>query len=59
MRAVCIFCGSSAGGDPAYLNAARTMGRLIAERDLQLVYGGAKVGLMGAVARVAGSPAAR
>ena len=53
MRAVCIFCGSSAGGDPAYLNAARTMGRLIAERDLQLVYGGAKVGLMGAVADAA------
>ena len=53
MRAVCVFCGSSLGGNPAYLAAAQTMGRLIAERGSAVVYGGAKVGLMGAVADAA------
>lgn len=50
MRSVCVFCGSSPGNDPRFLAAATTMGRLIAERNAVLVYGGAKVGLMGAVA---------
>ena len=53
MKSVCVFCGSSPGGDPAYLDAARTTGAAIAERGLTLVYGGAKVGLMGAVADAA------
>lgn len=53
MRSVCVFCGSSPGKDPRYLAAANTMGRLIAERNAVLVYGGAKVGLMGAVADAA------
>jgi uncharacterized protein (TIGR00730 family) len=53
MRSVCVFCGSSSGKDPRYLAAATTMGRLIAERNAVLVYGGAKVGLMGAVADAA------
>ena len=53
MRSVCVFCGSSPGGDPAYLAAARAIGREIAGRGLKLVYGGAKVGLMGAVADAA------
>ena len=53
MRAVCVFCGSSPGGDPAYLAAAQAMGAAVAERGLALVYGGAKVGLMGAVADAA------
>lgn len=50
IASVCVFCGSSPGGDPAYMAAARAMGGLIAARGLRLVYGGAKVGLMGAVA---------
>ncbi len=50
---VCVFCGSSEGSDPAYLSAARTLGRLIAESHARLVYGGASVGLMGEVARAA------
>lgn len=50
MKAVCVFCGSSFGSDPAYLAAAHETGRVIAEAGLVLVYGGAKVGLMGAVA---------
>ena len=50
MRAVCVYCGSSPGSEPIYLEAARHLGRTLAERDLGLVYGGARVGLMGAVA---------
>jgi uncharacterized protein (TIGR00730 family) len=53
MRSVCVFCGSSPGGNPAYLAAARAIGTEIAGRGLTLVYGGAKVGLMGAVADAA------
>jgi uncharacterized protein (TIGR00730 family) len=53
MRSVCVFCGSSPGGNPAYLAAAQAMGRQIAGRGLKLVYGGARVGLMGAVADAA------
>lgn len=53
MRSVCVFCGSSPGRDPQYLAAAKQTGRLVAERDAVLVYGGAKVGLMGAVADAA------
>jgi uncharacterized protein (TIGR00730 family) len=50
MRRVCVFCGSSPGKSPAYLEAARAMGRALAERGLGLVYGGGSTGLMGALA---------
>jgi len=50
MRRVCVFCGSSTGGRPAYAEAARRLGRLLAERGLGLVYGGGHVGLMGVLA---------
>lgn len=50
MQSVCVFCGSSPGADPLYMRAAREVGVLLAERGLGLVYGGAQVGLMGAVA---------
>ena len=50
MQRVCVFCGSSPGGDPLYLRVAREVGVLLAERGIGLVYGGAQVGLMGAVA---------
>lgn len=53
LRSVCIFCAASPGNDPAYAEAAETMGRLIAEAGLRLVYGGGSVGLMGIVARAA------
>jgi uncharacterized protein (TIGR00730 family) len=53
MRRVCVFCGSSAGVDPAYAESARATGRLLAERGLGLVYGGGNVGLMGIVADAA------
>jgi uncharacterized protein (TIGR00730 family) len=53
MKRVCVFCGSSPGHDAIYLDAARDVGQLLAARGLDLVYGGAQVGLMGAVADAA------
>ena len=53
MRWVCVFCGSSMGAKPAYAEAARAMGTLIAQRGMGLVYGGGEVGLMGIVANAA------
>jgi uncharacterized protein (TIGR00730 family) len=53
MRRVCVFCGSSPGANPVYLDAARAMGRALAERKIGLVYGGGSTGLMGAVADAA------
>ncbi|MBO6936495.1 MAG: TIGR00730 family Rossman fold protein [Deltaproteobacteria bacterium] len=53
MRAVCVYCGSAPGADPVYLEAARALGTTLAERGLGLVYGGARVGSMGAVADAA------
>ncbi|OGA97010.1 MAG: Rossman fold protein, TIGR00730 family [Betaproteobacteria bacterium RIFCSPLOWO2_12_FULL_66_14] len=50
LNSVCIFCGSSPGHHPVYRAAAESLGRLLAERGIQLVYGGGKVGLMGALA---------
>ena len=50
MQSVCVFCGSSSGFDPAYVDTANALGRLLAAEGLTLVYGGACVGLMGAVA---------
>jgi uncharacterized protein (TIGR00730 family) len=47
---VCVFCGSSAGTRSEYLEAARSLGEELARRGVGLVYGGASVGLMGAVA---------
>lgn len=50
IQALCVFCGSNAGRRPAYSEAARGMGELLAGRGITLVYGGGKVGLMGVVA---------
>lgn len=50
---ICVFCGSSLGGDPAYKQAAVALGTELAARDIGLVYGGASVGLMGVVADAA------
>jgi uncharacterized protein (TIGR00730 family) len=51
IRAICVYCGSSAGTDPAFVAAARRFGEILAENRIRLVYGGGSVGLMGAVAR--------
>lgn len=47
---LCVFCGSNAGRDPVYLETARLLGETLARNGIELVYGGASVGLMGAVA---------
>ena len=53
MKSICVFCGSSPGSDPAFLDEAIRCGTDIAAAGLTLVYGGGKVGLMGAVADAA------
>lgn len=50
MDYICVYCGSNPGRQAAYIEAARNLGRELAERGLGLVYGGASVGVMGAVA---------
>lgn len=50
---LCVYCGSRLGDDPAHAHAARAVGREIAQRGWQLVYGGGNVGLMGIVADAA------
>lgn len=56
---LCIFCGSRPGALPAYADAARDIGQGLARRGWNLVYGGGKVGLMGAVADAARAGGAR
>ena len=53
LRRVCVFCGSSMGFTPAYAEAAAELGKLLAQRGIGLVYGGASVGTMGVVADAA------
>lgn len=50
MRAVCVFCGASAGDRPGYAAAARALAAALTGRDLTLVYGGGSIGLMGILA---------
>jgi uncharacterized protein (TIGR00730 family) len=50
MKYVCVFCGSSPGARPSYGEAAARLGEALAAQELSLVYGGARVGLMGVVA---------
>jgi len=52
-KSVCLFCGSSDGGHPDYIQAARAFGTATARAGWRLVYGGGGVGLMGASARAA------
>jgi uncharacterized protein (TIGR00730 family) len=53
IRSICVFCGASSGTDEAYAAAARAVGATLAERGIRLVYGGGRLGLMGAVADAA------
>jgi uncharacterized protein (TIGR00730 family) len=50
VKAVCVYCGSSFGTDPAYLEATQTLARTFAKQGIRVVYGGAAAGLMGALA---------
>ena len=51
LKAICIYCGSGNGADPAFEEAAVELGRLLAREGIRLVYGGGSLGLMGAAAR--------
>lgn len=50
LRRLAVYCGSAPGADPAFAAEARTLGRTMAERGIDLVYGGGRLGLMGIVA---------
>ncbi len=49
IRTVCVYCGSGPGTDPAFIAAARQFGKELAENSIRLIYGGGKVGIMGAI----------
>ena len=50
INAICVYCGSSPGADPAFVEAAQGFGKILAENAIRLVYGGGSIGLMGALA---------
>ncbi|WP_076068729.1 TIGR00730 family Rossman fold protein [Sphingomonas montana] len=50
MKRLAIYCGSATPADPVYIDSARAIGRRLAERGIGVVYGGGRLGLMGAVA---------
>jgi len=50
IKTICVYCGSSAGTNPRFIEAASTFGKILAENGIRLVYGGGSNGLMGAVA---------
>ncbi|PKG23996.1 LOG family protein [Niallia nealsonii] len=50
MKRIAVFCGSSNGASPMYIEEAKSLGKEMAKREIELVYGGSCVGLMGAVA---------
>jgi uncharacterized protein (TIGR00730 family) len=50
IHSLAVFCGSKNGNDPSYMQDAKELGKLMAEKNITLVYGGGKKGLMGAVA---------
>ncbi|WP_031304013.1 LOG family protein, partial [Sphingobium quisquiliarum] len=53
MKKLAVYCGSALPADPIYADAARQVGRTLAERGIGVVYGGGRLGLMGAVADAA------
>ncbi len=50
INAICVYCGSSPGTDPVFVETARKFGKILAENKVRLVYGGGSIGLMGAIA---------
>src|ERR671937_3108355 len=50
IKSICVYCASGPGNNPAFMHAAKTFGRILAENGIRLVYGGGSVGLMGALA---------
>lgn len=50
MKRICVFCGSNSGVDPIYLATAEKVGKFLADNNIELVFGGGRVGLMGKIA---------
>src|SRR5215475_10787554 len=50
IKSICVYCASGPGKNPAFMQAAKQFGRILAENGIRLVYGGGSVGLMGALA---------
>jgi hypothetical protein len=50
INALCVYCGSSPGTDPAFVETAQSLGKILADNSIRLIYGGGSVGLMGALA---------
>lgn len=50
LKAICVYCGSGPGSNPKFVDSARALGRILAENNIRLVYGGGSIGLMGAIA---------
>jgi hypothetical protein len=50
LKAICVYCGSGPGSNPNFVESARSFGRILAENNIGLVYGGGSIGLMGAIA---------
>lgn len=53
MKRICVFCGSSPGAKPEFVQAARQLGAILAQRKIGLVFGGGRVGMMGQLAQAA------
>lgn len=51
IRAICVYCGSGPGTDPAFVEAAQAFGTVLAKNDIRLIFGGGSVGMMGAIAK--------
>ncbi len=51
MKRICVYCGSGVGGRPEYADAARLLGKALVDRELSLVFGGGRIGMMGVIAR--------
>lgn len=50
MKSICVFCGSSEGNDPVFIKSAQQLAELLVSQNIDLIYGGASVGMMGALA---------
>ncbi|MBW7889024.1 MAG: TIGR00730 family Rossman fold protein [Bacteroidetes bacterium] len=50
MKSLCVFCGSKSGANPEYLHSARVTGELLAKKNIELIYGGGSIGMMGEIA---------
>ncbi|SCA56940.1 conserved hypothetical protein [Candidatus Terasakiella magnetica] len=50
-KSLCVFCGSKNGNDPTYVEEAKALARMMAKKEIELVYGGGSIGIMGIIAQ--------